>query len=247
MWLVQRLDRVNRQSKSLTLHLVKADLDPLFLTFAHGFSAEANRISRSPRVAHFLRKPPLHCRRLANGIDLGCCRGILLFACNELSPVSAPLKGDSMKMSVVLAAFAFAVSIPGTVYSQTCVQGFVWREAFSGDRVCVTVAVRTRTAQDNQQAGAHRAPGGGPDGPDSCRTGFVWRDAGPRDHVCVPPETRDQAASDNRAAPSRAAAPSSPRCAAFKTRVTSCMNTKIRHAPLRRKNPKPLRARFAFG
>ena len=115
-----------------------------------------------------------------------------------------------MKMSVVLAAFAFAVSIPGTVYSQTCVQGFVWREAFSGDRVCVTVAVRTRTAQDNQQAGAHRAPGGGPDGPDSCRTGFVWRDAGPRDRVCVPPETRDQAASDNRAAHSRAAAPIPP-------------------------------------
>jgi hypothetical protein len=89
----------------------------------------------------------------------------------------------------------------------TCVSGFVWREAFSGDHVCVVPAVRTQTASDNQLASSRRAPGGGPYGPDTCRQGFVWREARPADHVCVPPETRTQAANDNQAAASRVARP----------------------------------------
>ena len=33
---------------------------------------------------------------------------------------------------------------------ETCVQGYVWREAFEGDVACVTGAVRTRTYWENQ-------------------------------------------------------------------------------------------------
>jgi hypothetical protein len=34
----------------------------------------------------------------------------------------------------------------------TCPQGFVWREAFSGDHVCVTPASRDQARSDNSQA-----------------------------------------------------------------------------------------------
>jgi hypothetical protein len=34
----------------------------------------------------------------------------------------------------------------------TCLQGFVWREAFNGDTVCVTPATRAQAAADNAAA-----------------------------------------------------------------------------------------------
>ena len=73
-----------------------------------------------------------------------------------------------------------------------CRPGFVWREAFPGDHVCVVPAVRTQVAHDNALAGARRQPGGGKYGKDTCREGFVWREAIPTDHVCVTPQTRAQ-------------------------------------------------------
>ena len=97
----------------------------------------------------------------------------------------------------------------------TCVQGYVWREAFPGDHVCVDPATRAQAAEDNRLAAQRREPAGGEYGPDTCRAGFVWREARPDDHVCVPLETRAQAGADNRAARRRivrppAAAPGSP-------------------------------------
>ena len=85
----------------------------------------------------------------------------------------------------------------------TCLQGFVWREARSGDVVCVTPAIRARTAQENANPLANRQPGGGASGPDTCLQGFVWRDAFPGDHVCITPAIRTEAATDNAAAASR--------------------------------------------
>ncbi len=79
----------------------------------------------------------------------------------------------------------------------TCAQGYVWRDAFAGDHVCVTPAIRDQSARENGLAAARRAPGGGAFGPDTCLQGFVWREASPSDHVCVPPSSRGQAASDN--------------------------------------------------
>jgi hypothetical protein len=85
----------------------------------------------------------------------------------------------------------------------TCLQGFVWREAWSDDHVCVTPQTRSQTAEDNRLADSRRSPNGGPYGPDTCRQGYVWREAFPGDHVCVPPETRTRAVEDNRLAASR--------------------------------------------
>ncbi len=86
-----------------------------------------------------------------------------------------------------------------------CVQGYVWRDAFAGDRVCVLPSVRAVAAYDNSQAEARKQPGGGPYGPDTCRQGYVWREASPSDLVCVKPETRDQTRKDNQLAPTRVA------------------------------------------
>ncbi len=85
----------------------------------------------------------------------------------------------------------------------TCVNGYVWREAFDGDHVCVTPDTRTQAALDNSQAAARRQPGGGAWGPNTCRQGYVWREASPSDLVCVTPDIRTQAAVDNRQAASR--------------------------------------------
>ena len=89
---------------------------------------------------------------------------------------------------------------------ETCRDGYVWRDAFPGDHVCVTPETRTQTAQDNSQANARRQPGGAY-GPDTCRQGYVWREARPEDHVCVTPETRATAAADNSQAAARRARP----------------------------------------
>src|SRR5229473_4082966 len=46
----------------------------------------------------------------------------------------------------------------------TCIQGFVWREAGPDDHVCVPPAIRDQTLGDNGQAAARRNPNGGPTG-----------------------------------------------------------------------------------
>jgi microsomal dipeptidase-like Zn-dependent dipeptidase len=84
----------------------------------------------------------------------------------------------------------------------TCLPGYVWREAYPGDRVCVTGPTRAQAAADNAQAAARRDPQG-PYGPDTCLPGYVWREATLGDHVCVLPSVREQTAQDNRTAASR--------------------------------------------
>ena len=89
----------------------------------------------------------------------------------------------------------------------TCIQGYVWREAVSGDHVCVTPETRDQAAEDNRLANdpSRRSPTGGDYGPDTCVQGYVWREVVPSDHVCVTPETRDQVQRDNALADSRRA------------------------------------------
>ncbi len=95
-----------------------------------------------------------------------------------------------------------SVTITGDIANR-CLQGYVWREAFPGDDVCVTVNVRSQAASDNAAAASRRSPNGGPFGPDTCLQGYVWREANSADHVCVTPATRTQTQSDNAAAASR--------------------------------------------
>ncbi len=87
--------------------------------------------------------------------------------------------------------------------TQTCIPGYVWREATPEDHVCVTMRTHEQTLQDNMLAGSRRNPKGGPYGADTCLEGFVWRDVFEGDHVCVIPETRSQVLKDDREGPDR--------------------------------------------
>lgn len=88
----------------------------------------------------------------------------------------------------------------------TCITGYVWREAFDGDHVCVTPDQRTLVAQDNAAAATRIDPAGAY-GPNTCISGYVWRVARDSDLVCVLPEERDQVAADNAAASTRVIGP----------------------------------------
>jgi hypothetical protein len=95
-------------------------------------------------------------------------------------------------------------SCPGcvSVHPDTCVSGYVWREAFPGDTVCVEPWVRDETFSDNQQAQSRRQPGS-----DYCVSGYVWREARPSDLVCVTPETRARTRDENARANERRLTP----------------------------------------
>lgn len=85
---------------------------------------------------------------------------------------------------------------PAPYGPDTCVNGYVWREAFSNDHVCVAPSTRSQAAYDNSQA-ASRVNPNGPYGPNTCINGYVWREANSTDFVCVSPSNRSLAAYDN--------------------------------------------------
>jgi hypothetical protein len=91
--------------------------------------------------------------------------------------------------------------------ADVCKDGYVWREAFRGDRVCVSPETRIQAAQDNRLAYSRRSKSNERPLPDTCVDGFVWREASITDHVCVTPQTRAQTAADNANAASRRVTP----------------------------------------
>jgi hypothetical protein len=115
-------------------------------------------------------------------------------------------KASLVALTTLLAVGAPGVARAGGDYGpDTCLTGWVWRDAFPGDHVCVTGATRSQAAADNAAAASRRNPAGGDYGPDTCLPGWVWREANPADHVCVTPQTRSQTAADNAQADNRRA------------------------------------------
>lgn len=70
--------------------------------------------------------------------------------------------------------------------SDTCAQGFVWREAYPNDHVCVSPETRSQVASDN--ARHQMAP---------CPAGLVPRLARRGDNVCVPVAVATAVKQDN--------------------------------------------------
>src|SRR5579863_5999228 len=93
------------------------------------------------------------------------------------------------------------IGVPGV----PCLMGYVWRQAYSGDYVCVTPGQRSQAAADNAAAQGRIQAGGGAYGQYTCQQGNVWRQVVPDDYVCVTPAERAQAAADNAQANNRAA------------------------------------------
>jgi hypothetical protein len=116
-------------------------------------------------------------------------------------------------LSVVLIAICFSIigvhapraEADGPHGPDTCLWGYVWRDAGPGDHVCVTPAGRDRAVRDNEMADSRRNPNGGEWGPDTCLEGFIWREALPDDHVCVTPARFDQGQAENADGPGRRA------------------------------------------
>ena len=81
-----------------------------------------------------------------------------------------------------------------------CAQGFVWREAFPGDYVCVTPESRSVVAAENID----------PASVEPCQPGTVWREARPADHLCVSLTRRSQVADENHHAFARVGSAASP-------------------------------------
>src|SRR6185295_7323942 len=150
-------------------------------------------------------------------LDDARCRGYLRPGrARSLRLPRALENGMQMKPSCVVLSLAALIASPHIAAAvcdygpDTCKQGYVWRDAFAGDHVCVTGATREQAAADNAQASQRRSPTGGAYGPDTCLQGFVWRDASATDHVCVTGGVRAQAAADNAQAEARR----DPQCAA---------------------------------
>ncbi|WP_214411727.1 hypothetical protein [Sphaerisporangium fuscum] len=109
----------------------------------------------------------------------------------------------------VAAVAGLSITVPATSASaasgdfgaDTCLEGYVWREARPSDHVCVTSATRNQTRADNAAAASRWTSGAF--GPHTCVNGYVWREAFTGDDVCVTSAVRSQAAADNRQAADR--------------------------------------------
>ena len=71
-----------------------------------------------------------------------------------------------MRKLIVAATFAALPALPAAAQAQdygpnTCLNGFVWREAFPGDAVCVKPQVRSDAKADNAAAASRRDPSAG--------------------------------------------------------------------------------------
>jgi WD40 repeat protein len=95
-----------------------------------------------------------------------------------------------------------------------CIDGYVERRAFDGDRVCVTPATRARVIDDNAARAKRIDSKDTAYGPETCQQGFVWREAdrylsGEKffDRTCVTPAERAQTAGDNELRATRRALP----------------------------------------
>jgi len=102
-------------------------------------------------------------------------------------------------LALLVPALAFYAPLTSAQAPPACKPGFVYREAFPGDNVCVTPETHAQVLADNRDALLHRAaPNKG-----TCIQGYVWREASPQDHVCVPLETRHETDKDNQLAATR--------------------------------------------
>ncbi|NOT18516.1 MAG: hypothetical protein HOP20_10710 [Sulfuriferula sp.] len=89
----------------------------------------------------------------------------------------------------------------------TCKQGYVWREAYPNDHVCVTPVSREQAKADNAQRQARMASPHAKSDNDSCVMGYVWREAIPSDHVCVTGDIRERTKQENAEAASHKVRP----------------------------------------
>ena len=119
----------------------------------------------------------------------------------------------SLLLSVIVAGFAATVLVivaqaQLSYNSYVCSPGYVWRDAFDGDLVCVTPQRYAQVQDENLHASEYIDPTAAAQGFtnwDDCLPGYTWRLAGPKDRVdlnhqvdrvCVSIKASDQAANE---------------------------------------------------
>lgn len=102
--------------------------------------------------------------------------------------------------AIALTSFALPTTVvqadPLPYGPDTCINGYVWRDAAPGDHVCVRPNSRSLAQQENRMA-HRRVDRYGPYGPNTCVEGFVWREAFGGDVVCVTPARREAVRIEN--------------------------------------------------
>ncbi|MDH5657634.1 MAG: hypothetical protein OEZ34_17090 [Spirochaetia bacterium] len=96
-----------------------------------------------------------------------------------------------------VAGIIFIASLSLYAQAPRCKQGYVWREAYRGDYICVPPSSRSQAQNDNRYAKKRMLSNG------RCVQGYVWREANRSDRVCVTPAIRSRTAAENRAHSSR--------------------------------------------
>jgi len=115
-------------------------------------------------------------------------------------PPAQSVSANGVTIKVLTTGKTARVKITSQVAAR-CLQGWVWREARSTDRVCVTGATRSQVAADNAVKASRWVNGAY--GPHTCVNGYVWREAFAGDDVCVTGAQRSQAWADNAQASAR--------------------------------------------
>lgn len=104
-------------------------------------------------------------------------------------------------LAVAVGVATVAGVMPAAAQSDSCQQGYVWRETVANDHVCVVQDAKEQAAADNAAAAQRRVAGAG----DACIDGYVWRLITADDHVCVTQQTRAETQLDNTLSASRLA------------------------------------------
>src|SRR5437667_1098630 len=131
-------------------------------------------------MMHFLQQPSAMLNSALLALTIGALN-------NALIAVATGDFGPDTCLQSEISCFSSHICV---FTNQRQILGWVWREAYANDHVCVTVETRSQAATDNALAASRRDRNGGPFGPDTCIQGFVWREANPTDYVCVTPATR---------------------------------------------------------
>src|SRR4029078_2843965 len=111
----------------------------------------------------------------------------------------------SLLLSAIVAGFAAAVLViaahaQDSSIKWVCSPGYVWRDAFDGDLICVSPQRYAQVQDENRYASQHIDPNWTAPSlasPEDCLEGYTWRLAGPDDAACVTFEASDQATYEN--------------------------------------------------
>ncbi|MFD9520938.1 hypothetical protein, partial [Streptomyces sp. NPDC059979] len=115
---------------------------------------------------------------------LGICIAAVVFAAGAFALPASAAVGSPARPPVT----SSSAGDPNSQPDGQCKPGYVYRDSFEGDGVCVTPEERdaAHTQNPNRQPGSNE-----------CKPGYVYRDSFEGDGVCVTPEERDAAHAQN--------------------------------------------------